>query len=123
MHYKNQFYKQDGVGLTGLLFWLFVLILVAMLGMKVIPVYIENASIKKNLVAMTNDSSLQNASMSQIRRAFSKRAQVDGITSVTAKDIKIVRDKGQLVLNTYYSVNVPLFANIALLINFDVQSE
>lgn len=123
MNSNNQPYHQQGFSLSSMLFWSIILVLVAVLGMKVVPVYIENASIKKNLIAISNDSNLQNASTDQIRLAFTKRAQIDGITAITAKDIKIMRDKGQLMLSTNYSVNVPLFGNIALLIDFETQSE
>ncbi|SER08697.1 protein of unknown function [Nitrosomonas sp. Nm51] len=122
MNLNGQRDRQHGISLTGMLFWSVVLIMVLLLGMKVIPVYIENASIRKNLAAVASDASLQNATASQIRLAFSKRAQVDGITVITAKDIKISRDKGQNILSVAYSEKVPLFANISLQIDFDMQS-
>ncbi len=115
--------QQAGVTLSGMMFWSVILILVAILGMKVAPVYIENATIKKNLVAVAKDASLQKANAGQIRLAFIKRAQIDDIKVITAKDIKITRDKGQLILSTNYSVKVPLFANISLQIDFDTTSE
>ncbi|MDR4514204.1 MAG: DUF4845 domain-containing protein [Nitrosomonas sp.] len=115
--------SQYGISLTGMMFWSVVLILVVLLGMKVAPVYIENASIKKNLAAVAGDASLQNATASQIRLAFSKRAQIDGITAITAKDIKISRDKGKNILSVTYSEKVPLFANVSLQIDFDTQSD
>ena len=115
--------KQRGLTLTGMLFWSVVLVLVAVLGMKVVPVYIENGTIKKNLVAIANETSLQNANAGQIRLAFTKRAQIDNISAITAKDIKITRDKGQNQLRVDYSVNVPLFANISLQIDFETESD
>ena len=115
--------KQRGISLSGILLWSVVLVFLALLGMKVVPVYIENGTIKKNLVAVANDPNLQNASAAQIRLAFSKRAQVDGISAITAKDIKIARDKGQNILNVAYIVNVPLFYNISLQIDFDTQKD
>lgn len=116
-------YKQRGLTLSGMLFWSVVLVLVAVLGMKVVPVYIENGTIKKNLVAIANDTSLKNANASQIRLAFSKRAQIDDISVIAAKDIKVTRDKGQNHLSVDYSVNVPLFANISLQIDFATDSD
>ncbi|PTN12648.1 DUF4845 domain-containing protein [Nitrosomonas aestuarii] len=117
-------YKQLGLSLSGLLMWSVVLVLFALLGMKVAPVYIENAAIKQNLVAIANDSSLQNVHHSQLRLAFSKRAQIDNITSVTAKDINITRNRNrnEVVLSVDYSAKIPLAANISLLIDFNTQS-
>ncbi len=124
MHWNNILrYKQRGLTLTGMLLGSIILVLVAILGMKVVPVYIDNATIKKNLVAVAGDDSLQNANASQIRFVFAKRAQVDNITVISAKDLKIIKDKGKLVLSVAYAVEVPLVSNIALKFNFDTTSD
>ncbi|MCB1986086.1 MAG: DUF4845 domain-containing protein [Burkholderiales bacterium] len=123
MNLNIQRYKQRGLTLSGMLVWSIVLVLVAVLGMKVVPVYIENASIKKNLTAIANDANLKDSHANQLRLAFTKRAQIDNITVIAAKDIKITRDKGQNHLSVDYSVNVPLFANISLQIDFETQSD
>lgn len=116
-------YKQRGLTLTGMLIGSIILVLVAVVGMKVVPVYIDNATIKKNLVAVASDNSLQNANAAQIRLAFTKRAQVDGISVVSAKDLKIVKDKEKLILSAAYTVEVPLVSNISLKFDFDVASD
>ncbi|MCB1935396.1 MAG: DUF4845 domain-containing protein [Nitrosomonas sp.] len=119
----NQGFKQRGLTLTGMMFWSIILVLVAVLGMKVLPVYIDDATIKKNLAAIASDNSLQNANASQIRLAFSKRAQVDSITVISAKDIKITKDKGKLVLSASYIVEIPLVSNISLKFDFETTSD
>jgi hypothetical protein len=116
-------YKQRGLTLTGMLIGSIILVLVAVIGMKVVPVYIDNATIKKNLAAVASDNSLQNANAAQIRLAFTKRAQVDGIRVVSAKDLKISKDKERLILNVAYTVEVPLVSNISLKFDFDVTSD
>ncbi|MDC8445300.1 MAG: DUF4845 domain-containing protein [Nitrosomonas sp.] len=116
-------YKQRGLTLTGMLIGSIILVLVAVVSMKIVPVYIDNATIKKNLVAVASDNSLQNANAGQIRLAFTKRAQVDGIRVVSAKDINILRDKEKLILSVAYTVEVPLISNISLKFDFDVTSD
>jgi len=115
--------KQLGITLSGMLLWSVVLVLGLVLGMKVVPVYLENATIKKNIVAVANDPSLQGANASQIRLAYSKRSQIDGTTVITAKDLKIARDQGQTILSADYTVTVPLFYNVSLLIDFETRSD
>ncbi len=119
----NSLQKQKGITVSGLMVWSVVLILVAILGMKVVPVYIENATIEKALVGITNDASLQNASVSQIRQSFNRRAQIDNIQAVTAKDIVINKGKGKTQLSINYTVLVPLFSNVSLHIDFEVKSD
>ncbi len=116
-------YKQRGVSLSGLLLWSVVLIFVAILGMKLVPVYREYAAIKTTLVAMANDPVLQNGTKAEIRRSFNKRAQIDDISVVNGGDIEINKENGQAVLNIIYSVKTPLFANISLYFDFNVSSD
>lgn len=116
-------YKQRGAGLSGLFLWSFVLFFVAVLGMKLVPVYIENAAIKKTLIAIANDPILQNGTKAEIRTSFNKRAQIDDISVVDEGDIEFNKENGQVVLSIIYSVKTPLFANISLYLDFNVRSD
>lgn len=116
-------YKQRGVGLSNLFLWSFVLFFVAVLGMKLVPVYIENAAIKKTLIAIANDPVLQNGTKAEIRTSFNKRAQIDDISVVDEGDIEFNKENGQVVLSIIYSVKTPLFANISLYLDFNVRSD
>lgn len=116
-------YKQRGAGLSGLFLWSFVLFFVAVLGMKLVPVYIENAAIKKTLIAIANDPVLQNGTKAEIKTSFNKRAQIDDISVVNEGDIEFNKENGQVVLSIIYSVKTPLFANISLYLDFNVRSD
>ncbi len=115
--------KQQGISISGLMFWVVILVLIAILGMKVVPAYIENSAIEKVFNAIVTDDSLQNATASQIRQSFIKRAQIDRIEVVTAKDIVINKEKGKTQLSVNYTVLIPLFSNISLHIDFEPKSD
>ncbi|TFH12180.1 MAG: DUF4845 domain-containing protein [Nitrosomonadales bacterium] len=116
-------YKQRGMSLSALLLWSVVLIFVAILGMKMIPVYREYAAIKTTLAAMTNDPVLLDGTKEDIRKSFNKRAQIDDISAVNGNDLDINKESGKIVLGIIYSVKTPLFANISLYFDFNVSSE
>ncbi len=116
-------YKQRGMSLSALLLWSVVLIFVAILGMKMIPVYREYAAIKTTLAAMTNDPVLLDGTKEDIRKSFNKRAQIDDISAVNGSDLDINKESGKIVLGIIYSVKTPLFANISLYFDFNVSSE
>ena len=115
--------KQKGLSISGLMFWVVILILIAILGMKVAPAYIENSAIEKVFNAIVNDASLQNATAGQIRQSYNKRAQIDRIDVITAKDIVINKEKGKTQLSVNYTVLIPLFSNISLHIDFEPKSD
>jgi len=123
MHYGTYRTQQKGVSLSGLLMWSVVLVMVAILGMKLAPAYIEHASIQKALVGIASDPNFKDTTPRQIRESFQKRSQVDDIRVVTGKDIEIKKENKQRSLEINYSVTVPLVANISLFIEFNVSSQ
>ncbi|MCC6917323.1 DUF4845 domain-containing protein [Nitrosomonas sp.] len=114
--------RQQGVSLPGLLTWSAVVVLVAILGMRLVPAYIEFAAVKRVLVAIASDPELRTAGTQAIRQAFDKRASVDAIRSVSGSDVIIKKQDEQVVLNVSYTVIKPLFANLSLQIDFDAAS-
>ncbi len=113
---------QQGISLSGLLVWSVIIVLVAILGMRVIPAFVEYAAVKRALVATVNDSGLQDATAKELRLAFDKRAAVDEIKSVSGHDLIINKQNEQVILSVSYTVKKPLFANVSLLIDFNAAS-
>ncbi|MCE1183956.1 MAG: DUF4845 domain-containing protein [Rhodocyclales bacterium] len=108
--------KQRGVALSGLLFWAVILSMVALLGMKVVPSYMEFFKIKKDAKATVAQSS-PDATVADIRRTFDRFAQVDNL-EFKASDLEISKDGGRIVIEFSYDKKVPLFANASLLIEY-----
>lgn len=123
MHYFTAIQQQKGFSLSGLLVISFFLIILALLGMKLVPVYLEYSSIQKNLAATAKEVGAQDIDFNQIKLAFAKRAQIDNIKSITVQDVKISKVNGRTVLSTQYSKQVPLVSNISLNIDFEATSE
>ena len=122
MHYGTNRTQQRGVSLSGLLMWSVVLVMMAILGMKLMPVYAEYSSIQKALVGIASDPDFEDTTSRQIRESFIKRSQIDDIRAVTGKDIEIKKENKQRVLEISYSVIVPVVANISLFIEFNATS-
>lgn len=114
--------RQKGVSLSGLLMVSAVLAVVALLGMKLVPEYIEFFHIKKALKSINNDASAK-ASVADVRKAFDRQATVDNITAITAEDLEISKESGDVVVSFDYERRVPLFANVSLLISFQGSSK
>lgn len=122
MHYGTYRTQQRGISLSGLLMWSVVLVMVAILGMKLAPAYIEYASIQNALVSIASDPNFKDTTSRQIRESFLKRSQVDNIKAVTGKDIEIKKENKERILEINYSVTVPIVANISLFIEFNATS-
>lgn len=109
---------QRGLSFTGFMLGAFLLVLASVVGLKLIPVYMQNGEINKIFTAIANDPDMQKASNREIRTSFEKRASIDGVTAIKGEDIDIKMDSGKPVLAANYAVKVPLAGNISLYIEF-----
>jgi hypothetical protein len=110
--------KQKGLGFAGVLTLLVGIIIVAIIGMKVVPAYIEYYTIQKAVAGLTQSGELRNASVTDVKRAFERRQQIDDITVIGPNDLEITKEGGQIVIGFAYEKRIPLFKNISLLIDF-----
>lgn len=114
--------NQSGLSLVGVLLVGAVLAAVILLGLKLIPVVSEYFGIKRAINAVVSSADPQVATVPQLRMAFTKRAIVDDISSISASDLDITKENGQIVISVDYSRKVHLFSNVSLLIDFSVST-
>lgn len=111
--------KQSGLSLVSLIVVCVLLILVAVVGMKVVPDVIEYFSIVKVTRAAAQDPVNRNASVAEIRRDFEKRSLIDNIQAITSTDLDISKEGGEIVISFAYSKKIPLYGPVSLLIDFE----
>jgi len=112
--------SQRGITLVGLLVTGFIVVFVAIGGLKVAPAYIEFFKVRKAVTAIA--AANPGATVADVRRAFDLRAAIDDIDVIAGRDLEISKDGNELVVSANYTKQVPLFANISLLINFAASS-
>ncbi|NDP47716.1 MAG: DUF4845 domain-containing protein [Sulfuriferula multivorans] len=115
--------QQRGLTMIGFLFVAFVLVMVAMLGMKLVPAYIEFFSVKKILATMGQESDLKSKSNGEIRSDFMKRANVGYVTVVKPEDLSIDRRNGTAVISAEYAFRTKLVGNVSLVVDFSASSD
>lgn len=112
--------RQLGLSLSGLIVWLILLFVVALIGLKVGPAYLEYYAAKKaiNAVAQTE----QNGTIADIRRSFDLKAAIDNM-AIAGSDLDISQSGGLTVISFAYRKDIPLFANVGLYINFQASTQ
>lgn len=106
--------KQRGLSLGGLILALILVGLAAVLGMQVVPAVVEYESIKKAV----NDARNTGTTAQEIEASYNKIALAGYITSVTGKDLTIVKEDGAYVVSFAYEKKLPLFGPASLLLEF-----
>jgi len=114
--------RQQGLTMSGFLVTAIVVIFVAVLGMKLIPAYMQNGTIKEVFNAVAHDPDMQKISIGEIRIAYAKRAAVQDINVINSDDVDIGKDANGISLSASYQVKIPLVANISLLLDFNPSS-
>ena len=107
---------QKGMGIFGMIFVLGMIAIVALLVLKLTPVYLEYFTVKKAIAAVAREGATEPA---DVRRAFDKQADIDRIEVITARDIRVSGG----TLSFAYDKKIPLFANISLYIEFEGSSK
>lgn len=120
MRTQNLPKSQHGLSLGALFVWLFIVIMLALLGMKLIPPYMEYATAKSVIESIARDR--VGATPMEIRRAFDNRAAVDDIVAVKAADLDITKEGNEIVISFAYRKEVPLFANVGVYMDFAASS-
>jgi hypothetical protein len=107
---------QRGVALSGLMFWSIVLILVAVLGMKVAPTYLEYYKILKDAKGAVAKAG-PDSTVAEIRRSFDKFAEID-MLDFPSSQLDVSKDGGKVIIEFAYEKRIPLFWNVSLLIDY-----
>lgn len=107
---------ERGVTISGLVVWLVVFVVVALLAMKLVPAYMEYGSARNAIQAIARDRGA--STPAEVRRAFDARAAIDDITVVKASDLEVTRQGNETVISFAYRKEVPLFANVGLYMDF-----
>lgn len=79
---------QSGMTLTGLIFVVAIIGMIAVLALRIVPSVTEYLAVKKAIVAAKSAGTTPQA----IRAAFDRQAEVGYIESITSKDLDISKD-------------------------------
>jgi hypothetical protein len=105
---------ERGVSLSGLIFGLAVISVVAVFAMKVLPSYFEFRSVK-NAIEKAKEAG---GSAGAMKATFDKYAEIDNVSAVRGRDLVISKDTGETELSFAYEKRIPLVGNASLVIDY-----
>lgn len=115
--------RQRGVTFVGMVFIAGLIVFGAIIGIKLIPAYIEYATVKNHLRELAHGPEGRSGNPAEIAQNFRKRAQVDNISSVSTEDLSIERDGNEVVISATWSTRIKLFGNLSACIDFEATSK
>lgn len=106
--------KQSGVSMLGVLFVIVVLAIFGLIGLKVVPTYVEYRAVD-NAVMKARTAT---GPVTEVRKSFTSSAIIDDITSINANDLEITKEGSETVISYAYTKKIPLFGPSSLVIDY-----
>ncbi len=95
---------------------------VALVVIKVSPLYIENMKVKSVMDGVVDQYQNEEMSISEARNGIRSRFTIEDIDAIGPDDIEIELTSSGLFLSVEYEVRTSLFKNIDLVVMFEEQS-
>jgi hypothetical protein len=106
---------QQGLSLIGLLLVAAIIIVIAIVGMRVLPSTLEFFAIRG---AVEKIAASGVTSAREVQVAFDRQAAVDDISAISGRDLIVERVDGGTALSFAYEKRVPLFGPVSLVIDY-----
>jgi hypothetical protein len=111
--------RQRGMSLISWIIVIAFLLFQGIMAMKIIPVYINDASVSSIMKELPDDSTLSHASSKKIRETIEKRLKINNIYDIGRSDIVIRRARGGYTVTLDYEPRGTLFGNLDYIISFN----
>ena len=112
--------RQDGMTYLGMLIMLIVIAFIAVVLIKVLPLYMEHFKVKSSLDSLAQDAKDSQAALSpvEIEQHLLKRLSINDVQHVKKEDIQVTREGRKIVVAVDYEARVTLFDNLDLVARF-----
>lgn len=120
MQTKHITQMRNQQGLT-MISWIIVIAFLGfqgVLAMNVIPVYMQDASVKSIVKDLANDSELRTANAKKIREVINKRLRINNIYDIEKENIKIKKSRSGYNVNITYEPRGTLVGNLDYIVTF-----
>ena len=108
--------RQRGMSFIGVVLWGFIIVGLAVIGSKAVPIVIENMNIKK----AATKAARQGSTVQEVRSIYQAAQLIDDMTSVNPQDLGVTKDQtGKVVVSYAYERDIPIYGPVYLVFRFN----
>jgi cell division protein FtsL len=111
--------RQQGLTFISLVFILGFIAFFVLLGLKIVPVYIDHSKVTSSLAELEKSADIQEKTETEIRDSLSKRFNINYVSDVTQDDITITKQGSYLKVVIEYEVVRKIAGNLSILLEFN----
>jgi hypothetical protein len=112
---------QRGLSMIGFLFVAGVIVVIAIVGFRMVPSYVEYYTIQSAVSKSLRDA--PDPSPAVVRKSFEKYIAADYIDSVTASDLQVAKEGNVITASVSWQKQLHMVGNVSLLLDFDVVAQ
>ena len=116
-----QRHAQRGLSMIGFLFVATVLVVVAIVGFRMVPSYIEYYTVQSAVEKSLKDA--PDPSPQVVRKSFEKYIAADYIDSVSHNDLVIAKEGNVITATVTWQKQLHMIGNVSLLLDFQAQAQ
>jgi hypothetical protein len=110
--------RQRGMTGFGMLMMLGIVGLGALLGMRIVPIYLDHFVVKSSMQALKQDLETRQMSAAEVRQTISRRFDINNVTHIGEKDVKIRQNGQGMIVELAYEDRRPLIGNLEVVAKF-----
>lgn len=110
--------RQKGMTMVGWMFVIAVAVFFVLIGVKMVPTYMENYSIKQVLANMEQDRTVRKMTPKQMKESFFKRLKINSVYEFDRKWITLKKEKNGTRFSVEYEIRKPVAGNVAIVMAF-----
>ena len=114
---------KKGMSVIGFLLMLVAVGFIALIAVRVIPVYLESFKAVQIMKRIQGDRDLVKGGIPAIRKTISRRMNIEQLSVVTMKDVKISKTKDGFLIEMEYEDRFPLLGNLDGVASFKWKAE
>jgi hypothetical protein len=108
----NLGYRQRGMSGIGIILILMIIALIALSAVRIVPIYLENMTVRSVLEAVQNDQRIDAKSKSAIWKSVQKRLYINEVRIISKEDVSITRENGQTIVAIEYESRRPYLGSL-----------
>ncbi len=110
--------RQRGLTFISWLLVIAIAIFFALIGVKMVPTYIENFAIKEVLANVAQDRGSRDMSHRQLKSNLLRRFRINGVYDFSRDNIRIKKVKNGTRIDVRYEVRKPVIGNVSVVMDF-----
>lgn len=112
-------YRQSGMTALGLTILILFVGIFAFAAIRLTPVYLNYMKIVGVVEGVGEEFDSTGATRAMIRSSEARRFDIDSVSTITARDIKIKSKDGGFEVSATYSHKAPFIGNVSFIVDFD----